>query len=251
MIDRIIEFSGRNKFAVFLLVGFAAVAGWWSMEHVPLDAIPDLSDTQVIIYSRWDRSPDIVEDQVTYPIVTAHARRAARQSRPRLLRFRLLLRLRHLRRRHGHLLGAVAHPRIPLERAAAPAAGRQYRARPGRNRRRLGLPVRAGRYDRQTRPRGAAIAPGLVPSLPPQGRPRRGRGRAARRLRPPVPGQRRSEPAAGLQHPDQQSGRGRAAGEQRRRRPADRVHRRRVHGARARLRPLARRTSATSCSRRA
>jgi Cu(I)/Ag(I) efflux system membrane protein CusA/SilA len=38
---------------------------------VPLDAIPDLSDTQVIVYSRWDRSPDIIEDQVTYPIVTA------------------------------------------------------------------------------------------------------------------------------------------------------------------------------------
>ncbi len=41
------------------------------MQHMTLDAIPDLSDTQVIIYSRWDRSPDIMEDQVTYPIVTA------------------------------------------------------------------------------------------------------------------------------------------------------------------------------------
>jgi Cu(I)/Ag(I) efflux system membrane protein CusA/SilA len=40
------------------------------MKTVPIDAIPDLSDTQVIVYSRWDRSPDIVEDQVTYPIVT-------------------------------------------------------------------------------------------------------------------------------------------------------------------------------------
>ena len=49
----------------------ACLAGWWSMMRVPLDAIPDLSDTQVIVYSRWDRSPDIVEDQVTYPIVTA------------------------------------------------------------------------------------------------------------------------------------------------------------------------------------
>lgn len=70
MIDAIIEFSGRNKFLVFILVGIAAAAGIWSMMHVPLDAIPDLSDTQVIIYSRWDRSPDIMEDQVTYPIVT-------------------------------------------------------------------------------------------------------------------------------------------------------------------------------------
>ena len=71
MINWIIEFSGRNKYIVILLVAVAVGAGWWSMMNVPLDAIPDLSDTQVIIYSRWDRSPDIVEDQVTYPIVTA------------------------------------------------------------------------------------------------------------------------------------------------------------------------------------
>jgi Cu(I)/Ag(I) efflux system membrane protein CusA/SilA len=71
MIDRIIEFSGRNRFLVFLFVSAAALAGWWSMDRIPLDAIPDLSDTQVIVYSRWDRSPDILEDQVTYPIVSA------------------------------------------------------------------------------------------------------------------------------------------------------------------------------------
>ena len=71
MIDRLIEFSGRNKFIVFVLVAFAVAGGIWSMRTIPLDAIPDLSDTQVIIYSRWDRSPDILEDQVTYPIVTA------------------------------------------------------------------------------------------------------------------------------------------------------------------------------------
>ncbi|MHC1744575.1 MAG: efflux RND transporter permease subunit [Syntrophobacteraceae bacterium] len=71
MINRIIDFSVRNRFLVFALVAAACVAGWWSMMHVNLDAIPDLSDTQVIIYSRWDRSPDIIEDQVTYPIVTA------------------------------------------------------------------------------------------------------------------------------------------------------------------------------------
>ena len=71
MIDRIIEFSARNKAVMFLLVGFAVAAGLYSMRNIPLDAIPDLSDTQVIVYSRWDRSPDIMEDQVTYPIVTA------------------------------------------------------------------------------------------------------------------------------------------------------------------------------------
>jgi copper/silver efflux system protein len=71
MINRIIDFSIQNKTIVFLIVAAASIMGWWSMKHLPLDAIPDLSETQVIIYSRWDRSPDIVEDQVTYPIVTS------------------------------------------------------------------------------------------------------------------------------------------------------------------------------------
>lgn len=71
MINRTIDFSANNKLIVLLIVAALAIAGWWSMKTVPLDAIPDLSETQVIIYSRWDRSPDILEDQVTYPIVTA------------------------------------------------------------------------------------------------------------------------------------------------------------------------------------
>jgi copper/silver efflux system protein len=71
MIDRVIEFSGRNKLTVLLVVAVAVLAGIWSMRSMPLDALPDLSDTQVIVYSRWDRSPDIMEDQVTYPIVTS------------------------------------------------------------------------------------------------------------------------------------------------------------------------------------
>ena len=71
MIHRIVDFSVNNKFIVFALVAAACLAGWWSMKHVALDAVLDLSDTQVIVYSRWDRSPDLVEDQVTYPIVTA------------------------------------------------------------------------------------------------------------------------------------------------------------------------------------
>jgi len=71
MINKIIDFSVRNKFLVLLLIGAAAVAGAMSLRNMPLDAIPDLSENQVIIYSRWDRSPDIVEAQITYPIVTA------------------------------------------------------------------------------------------------------------------------------------------------------------------------------------
>lgn len=71
MIERIIEFSARNRFLVLIITVVAVAAAIHWMREVPLDAIPDLSDTQVIIYSRWDRSPDIIEDQVTYPIVTA------------------------------------------------------------------------------------------------------------------------------------------------------------------------------------
>jgi Cu(I)/Ag(I) efflux system membrane protein CusA/SilA len=71
MTGRVIEFSARNRLLVFTLTAAACVIGWWSMRRLPLDAIPDLSDTQVIVYSKWDRSPDLVEDQVTYPIVTA------------------------------------------------------------------------------------------------------------------------------------------------------------------------------------
>jgi Cu(I)/Ag(I) efflux system membrane protein CusA/SilA len=71
MIPRVVDFSVRNKLVVFAAVAVAALAGLWSIARMPLDAIPDLSDTQVIVYSRWDRSPDLVEDQVTYPIVTA------------------------------------------------------------------------------------------------------------------------------------------------------------------------------------
>ena len=71
MIAKIIEFSARNKFIVLLLVGFLSLWGYWSLKRTPLDAIPDLSDTQVIIFTEWaGRSPDLVEDQVTYPITS-------------------------------------------------------------------------------------------------------------------------------------------------------------------------------------
>ncbi len=71
MIERLIAWSARNKFIVLLLVAGALAAAYYCIRNSRLDAIPDLSDTQVIIYSRWDRSPDVIEDQVTYPIVTA------------------------------------------------------------------------------------------------------------------------------------------------------------------------------------
>jgi Cu(I)/Ag(I) efflux system membrane protein CusA/SilA len=71
MIEQLIGLSIRKKALVFLLVAAACAAGAWAMLHMPVDAMPDVGDTQVIVFSRWDRSPDIIEDQVTNPIVTA------------------------------------------------------------------------------------------------------------------------------------------------------------------------------------
>jgi Cu(I)/Ag(I) efflux system membrane protein CusA/SilA len=71
MINKIIDFSDKNRFLIFLFVAVAILLGWNSMRNTKLDAIPDLSDTQVIVYAKWDRSPDIMEDQVSYPIASA------------------------------------------------------------------------------------------------------------------------------------------------------------------------------------
>jgi Cu(I)/Ag(I) efflux system membrane protein CusA/SilA len=71
MISKIIELCGRNR--VFVSLGLLFVIGWgiWAVKTVPLDAIPDLSDTQVVVFVQWDRSPDILEDQVAYPVSRA------------------------------------------------------------------------------------------------------------------------------------------------------------------------------------
>lgn len=72
MVRTLIELSARNRALVFLLTAALTVASWWAVRNVPLDAVPDLSDPQVIIFTEWmGRSPDLVEDQVTYPITSA------------------------------------------------------------------------------------------------------------------------------------------------------------------------------------
>jgi Cu(I)/Ag(I) efflux system membrane protein CusA/SilA len=71
MIRRVIRFSAENKALVIGAVGVLLAVAIWCIRNIPLDALPDLSDTQVIVYSKWDRSPDILEDQVTYPITAA------------------------------------------------------------------------------------------------------------------------------------------------------------------------------------
>jgi len=68
ILERIIEASARNPFLVIILTIFGILGGLWALVQTPLDAIPDLSDVQVIVYTEWEgRSPDLVEDQITYP----------------------------------------------------------------------------------------------------------------------------------------------------------------------------------------
>ncbi|CEG06640.1 Cation efflux system protein CusA [Afipia felis] len=72
MIARLIAWSARNLLLVLFGTGFAAAAGIYALVHLPLDAIPDLSDTQVIVYTEYPgQAPQVVEDQVTYPLATA------------------------------------------------------------------------------------------------------------------------------------------------------------------------------------
>ncbi|MFC0239385.1 efflux RND transporter permease subunit [Rhodopseudomonas telluris] len=72
MIARLITWSARNLLLVLFGAGFAAAAGVYALKHLPLDAIPDLSDTQVIVYTDYPgQAPQVIEDQVTYPLTTA------------------------------------------------------------------------------------------------------------------------------------------------------------------------------------
>ena len=72
MIARTIDWCARNPVLVFIAATVLLIAGIWSMRRIPLDALPDISDVQVIIHTPWaGEPPNLIEDQVTYPIVSA------------------------------------------------------------------------------------------------------------------------------------------------------------------------------------
>lgn len=72
MISRVIDWCAKNRFLVFTGTALLVLAGVWSLKNIPLDALPDISDVQVIIHVPWEgEPPNIIEDQVTYPIVSA------------------------------------------------------------------------------------------------------------------------------------------------------------------------------------
>src|SRR3972149_10798732 len=71
MLEQLIDLCARRRMPVFVVVGLLVAWGVWAIRATPLDALPDLSDTQVIVFTEWmGRSPNLVEDQITYPIVT-------------------------------------------------------------------------------------------------------------------------------------------------------------------------------------
>ena len=202
MINRIIDFSVEHKFLVLVSVALACIFGCWAMLGIPLDATPDLSDTQVIIYSRWDRSPDIIEDQVTYPIVTAML------GAPKVKTVRGVsdfgysyvyvifedgTDLYWARSRALEYLSGV-QSRLPegVKTELGPdatALGWVYQ---------YALVDTSGKHSLV----GSALLSGLVSQLPPALGARRRRGGASRRVHAAIPGQRRSQPAAGLWHSD-------------------------------------------------
>ncbi len=72
MLARLIEWSARNVFLVLLATVAVVGAGVWAVRNTPVDALPDLSDVQVIVFTRYPgQAPRVVEDQVTYPLTTA------------------------------------------------------------------------------------------------------------------------------------------------------------------------------------
>ena len=107
MINKLIELSLRNRFIVVALYLGLAGWGWWALTSTPIDAIPDLSDNQVIVFTDWPgHSPQEVEDQVTYPLTDEPPGARRCTGRPVAVGVRLLDDLRRLRGQRGAVLRA-------------------------------------------------------------------------------------------------------------------------------------------------
>ena len=127
MIARVIAWSARNLLLVLFGTGFAAAAGLYALVHLPLDAIPDLSDTQVIVYTEYPgQAPQVDRGPGHLSADDRHADRAEVQGGAGLLVLRRVLRLRDLRGRHRHLLGALARSGVPQRRRVAALPDRRH-----------------------------------------------------------------------------------------------------------------------------
>lgn len=162
MIEWIIRRSVANRFLVMMAALFLSIWGTWTIIHTPVDALPDLSDVQVIVKTRYPgQAPQIVENQVTWPLTTT------------------MLSVPGAKTVRGFSQFGDSYVYVIFEDGTDPYWARsrvleylngtgqtsrrgQRRNGPGRHRRRLGLRVRAGRPQRQARPRRTALPTGLV-----------------------------------------------------------------------------------------
>ena len=166
MIASLIRASIANRFLVLVASLIASAWGIWAVSTTPLDAIPDLSDVQVIIRTTYPgQAPQIVEDQVTYPLTTTMLSVPGAKTVRGYSFFGDSFVYVLFERRHGPVLGTLARARIPEPGAVAPAREREGLARARRDRRRLDLRVRAGGSQRAARPGAAARVAGLVPQV--------------------------------------------------------------------------------------
>ena len=192
MLGKIIEWSARNRFLVILATMFVTVGGIYAVVKTPLDAMPDLSDVQVIVYTEYPgQAPQVVEDQVTYPLTTRHAVGAEVESRARAFRSSARRSSTSSSRTAPTSTGRApaCSSTSTSPRAACPRASRRSWARM--------RPASAGSSNMRCvgarqEPGRIAHDPGLVPALPAGEGAGRGRGRQHRRLRAAVPGRRRS-----------------------------------------------------------
>lgn len=143
MIARIIDWAFRNRFLVVFLTLFAVAAGVYSISTIPLDALPDLSDVQVIVYTEAPgQAPEIVEQQITYPLTSAllSVPRARTVRGYSFFGFSLVYVL--FEDGTDHLLGTEPRAGVPQHRQRTAACGNCPQARSGCQRARLGLDVR-------------------------------------------------------------------------------------------------------------
>ena len=199
MIEKIIEFSIRNRFVVIVLACAVIAWGVYSVINTPVDAIPDLSENQVIVFTDWmGRSPREIEDQITYPLSVNLQGPGGREVGPLVQRVQLLDDQHHLRGQRRLLLR-------PAAGAGAAHAGQHVSAArggplPGARRHGAGADLLVHRRRRRLRPGPAPGRPRLVRPLPDQFRAGRGPGGLRGRLPDRVSDRRRSAKAPRLRH---------------------------------------------------
>ena len=234
MIAQLIAWSARNLMLVLIATAFAVVAGVWALTPpAPRRHPRPLGHAGHRLHGVSRAGPASGRGPGHLSAHHFHADRAALEGRARVLLLRRLVRLRHLRGRHRHLLGAQPRPRISQRRSKTFAGRGDTDLGARRQRRRLGLSVRGARQEQV--PRRSALAAGLGdPLRAVQGR-GRCRGRERRRLREAIQCRHRSRPHALARHLTAKSARRHPRQQHGCRGPHARACRARVHGARPRL----------------